>query len=149
MDLTNLNLKASLASTGRSNGTKYTKAERDLATVVSKVVLTATQHKDFSEQIDDETEVIETLSVVAEEVNGDLSVPSLCRAVYRKVEQERLEDNSTTDDFPKMKNGERTSRDFTSVNLLFRKAFTDACGFSKEEVEPIFPSYSKNKKVSA
>lgn len=148
MDLTNLNLKASLASTGRSNGTKYTKAERSLAAIVSMVVLTATQHKDFSDDIADETEVIDALSVVAEESNGDLSVPSLCRAVYRKVEQARLVDDSTADDFPKVKNGERTPRDFTSVNLLFRKAFTDECGFSKEEVEPVFPSYGKNKKAS-
>lgn len=149
MDLTNLNLKASLASTGRSNGTKYTSAERDLATVVSKVVLTATQHKDFSDDIADETEVSNTLSVVAEETSGDLSVPSLCRAVYRSIEKERLADDDTVDDFPKEKKGERVARDFTSVNLLFRKAFMDECGFSKEEVEPIFPSYSKNKKASA
>lgn len=147
MDLTKLNLQASLKSTGRSNGTAYTQAERQLATIVSKVVLTATRHKDFSADIADEDEVIEVLATVSEDKDG-LSVPSLCRAVYRHVEKNRLADSDTVDDFPKVKNGERVARDFTSVNNLFRKAFQEDCGFSKDEVEPVFPSYG-GKKASA
>lgn len=141
------NIKAGLSSNGRSNGTPYTKAERNLAVVISMVVLTATGHKDFSEQISEEDEAITAVSAAAEEKGSDnLDVPGLCRAAYRKVEATRLEDDSTATDFPKQKDGERVARDFTSVNLLFRKAFIDGCGFSKAEVEPVFKSYSSNKK---
>lgn len=144
MDLPRIN--AGLNSNGRSNGQSYTKAEHKLATIISMVVLTATSHKDFSEQIAEETEAMEAVMAAAEEAGDQASVPSLCRAAYRKVEATRLEDDSTTEDFPKVKEGERTPRDFTSVNLLFRKAFMDDCGFTKSEVEPIFPSYTNGKK---
>lgn len=143
------NIKAGLSSNGRSNGTAYTDAERNLATIISKIVLTATGHKDFSEQIENEDEAITAVSAAAEERGENLDVPGLCRAAYRKVEAARLEDDSTADDFPKVKNGERTPRDFTSTNLLFRKAFIDGCGFSKAEVEPIFKSYNNGKKKAS
>ena len=93
-------------------------------------------------------DAITAVSAAAEERGENLDVPGLCRAAYRKVEADRLADDSTTGDFPKEKNGERVARDFTSVNLLFRKAFIDGCGFSKAEVEPIFPSYTGKKKTA-
>lgn len=139
------NINASLTSTGRSNGTPYTDAERALAVDITKTVLTATGHGDHD--IDND-EVADHLVAIAEQKGDNIDVPGLCRGVYRSIEKERLSDDNTTDDFPKQKNGERVGRDHTSINNLFRKAF-EQCGVEKETIDKVFPSYSSNKKKAS
>lgn len=140
--------KASLVSNGRTNGTSYTDAERELTKETAAAVCLATDLVEIpsavAESIPDE--VIEALSAAAEEAGAQASVPGLCRATYRAVEKIRLEDPDTIDDFPKMKDGERVSRDHTSVGLLFRKAL-EKLGVDKETIDTAFPSPYKKKAV--
>lgn len=134
-----------LESAGRNSGQSqsYTKAEEELASAVSRVVLTVTGHKEFDEL---DEEVCKALESLANEGKvEDRDVPSLCRAVYREIEKARLTNPETLSQFPKVKEGERVQRDFTSLNLLFRKAFK-AFGYSGEVLQNIFPSYYGGKK---
>lgn len=138
-----LKISAPLESNGRSNGTPYTVAEQTLALDVSKAVLTATNHKMFTDSISDD--ITNALAEVASEGNKT-DVPGICRAVYKKVEAAKLADESTIKAFPKVNaEGDRDHRDFTSVNLLFRKAFTK-CGFDANTVNSCFPAYHKGAK---
>lgn len=128
-----------LVSTGRMNGASYTDAERTLALSVSQVVLTAVGIRQYD--ISSLIEVITVLELVQEEGNCNC-VPAYCRTVYKKIEATRLADNSTLKDFPKIKEGERLPRDYTSVGLLLRHAFEE-CGFNEEEVQKVFPKYKR------
>lgn len=134
-------ISATFASGGRSKGQSYTEAERHLALITSKVVLTATGYKDFTEEVKDEEEVISTFGVVSKEQEQP-SVPGLCRAVYRSLEKVRLNDSSTVAEFPKVKDGERCGRDHTSINLLFRHAFKEC---KMDDVDQVFPRYGQKK----
>lgn len=134
--------KASLISTGRGNGTSYTNSERGLAKTCAAAVLTATGIADVGDDVTDE--VVDALQVAAEEAGDQASVPSLCRAVYRSIEKERLADDSTATDFPKQKGGTRVGRDHTSLGLLFRKAMKDL-GVAEDIIDQAFPSPYKGK----
>lgn len=141
MDFSQLKkMNISLRSEGRRNGQSYTSAEKTLAEQILKTVLTVTNHKIFEEDECFTEHICETLATIIEEKTWD--VPSLCRAIYKIHEAEKLQDSESIVDFPKIKNNERVPRDFTSVNLLFRKAMKE-CGFSQEEIEGTFPSYYK------
>lgn len=129
----------SLQTTGRVNGASYTDAEKRLALSISQVVLTATGNRQYEET---DSEVISILEEVHEEGNCNC-VPAYCRAIYKKIEAQRLQDKTTLLDFPKRsKSGERSPRDWTSVGLLFRHAFEE-CGFSEKELQEVFPKYKK------
>ena len=134
-------ITANLESNGRNHGTSYTDAERALALDVSKVILSATGHADFSGEFEDDHEVVQTLMETLQE-KEHTDVPSLCRAVYRKIEKKRLTDDSTVKDFPKMSEGIRSTRDFTSMNLLFRHAFEKS---GMTDIDKSFPAYYKAK----
>lgn len=136
----------SLTSTGRSNGARYTEEEKALALSISKAVLTATGLRNYSDAESDQM-VLTALEDSVREQKYD-SVPAYCRAIYKKVEEVQLKDDSTLTSFPKVnKEGQRSPRDWTSVGLLFRHAFIE-CGFSEEELKDIFPKYSPKKSVS-
>lgn len=134
----------SLISKGRSNGQSYTDNERLLAKQVAAAVFTATGFTEAKKETTDE--VVTVLNAVAEEQGEEnLSVPSLCRGVYRAIEKERLADPKTAKAFPrKDKEGNREGRDHTSLGLLFRKGLK-ALQVGEDVIDQAFPSPYKGK----
>lgn len=141
-DLISSNL--SLVSKGRSNVQSYTQEEEELALQIATAVLTVAGHIENKDRTSEE--IYSVLKMVIEETE-ELSVPSLCRAVYCSIERARLTNPETVQEFPKMKNDERVQRDFTSVSLLFRKALRKL-NVEEELIDQIFPSPYKKKKKS-
>lgn len=134
----------SLISKGRSNGQSYTDEERALAKAVAAAVFTATGFAKAEKETTDE--VVTVLdAAVAEQGEENVSVPSLCRAVYRGIEKARLADKKTVKAFPKKgKDGTRVGRDHTSIGLLFRKALKEL-GVGEDVIDQAFPSPYKGK----
>jgi hypothetical protein len=142
-------MKLSLALTGGRVGSanSYTNAERALAMNIAQCIGTAcglvnSPCKDAS--------INAIASVVVEERAAGMqkgqqdSVSGICRAVYKRVEEQMLSDNKTTEDFPKLgKDGKRAPRDWASIGLLFRGALKELKVDQKTIDTAFAPTYAK------
>lgn len=147
-DLSNLNISASLASTGKRGGTSYTKAEKSTAQQVILGLLIAAGHVDGDhEKVNDISEevVVAIGETVEENAGNDLGIPNLARRAYNKVASVHFEEDGSpvdSDNWPK-------KRDYTSIGLIFRGALKDLKVVDQATVDTMFPTYYKNKKKSA
>lgn len=142
-------LSLSLISTGRAtDGQSYTDAERKLAQNIAQAIGTVAGL--FDKPCTDDsinTIVAKTIEERATLLGGkEDSLPGLCRAVYKKVEEAMLANKDTEDDFPKSKAGERAPRDWQSVNILFRGAFK-TLGLAQTVIDQAFKPYRPVKKT--
>jgi hypothetical protein len=142
-------LSLSLISSGRAtDGQSYTEAERKLASNIAQAIGSAAGY--FNKPCTDESInaiVDQTIDDRAALLGGkEDSLPSLCRAVYKKVEEAMLADKDTEVDFPKSKAGERAPRDWQSVNILFRGAFK-VLGLEQAKIDQAFKPYRPAKKL--
>lgn len=142
-------LSLSLISTGRAtDGQSYTDAERNLALNIARAIGTVASLFD-KPCTDDSINVIvdKTIADRAALLSGkEDSLPGLCRAVYKKVEEVMLADKDTEVDFPKSKAGERVPRDWQSINILFRGAFKQL-GVAQAVIDQAFKPYRPVKKT--
>lgn len=147
MDL-NLRMDIALESQGRTNGTSYTNAELALAREVGLLVLIASgfhQDANFYKTLSNEVKQAANVCFKEARDKGSANVPSLSRAIYTRIEKKKLADSSTTNDFPRIKEGKRASRGYGSIGIMLRGQML-AAGVAKETVNKCFPSsYNKNK----
>lgn len=147
MDLTSLNITASLKSTGKSNGTPYTATEHSLGKQIMLGLLIAAGHVegDHPEAANISEEAVVAIGETIEENDGhNLGIPNLARRAYTKVQNAHLDDQGNSTDpeaFPK-------KRDYTSIGLILKKGVKALKVVGDDQVEVMFPKYGKAKKAS-
>lgn len=134
--LSNLSLNASLASTGKRNGTSYTDTEKNTAKGVSLAVLIAigktdSNHEKVSLITDEITEAV--VSAASEEY---ADIPALMKKAYRELQKANLE--AKTEGWPK-------KRDPSSIQLIFRNALKELKVVDEKTIDSMFKRYGAKK----
>lgn len=132
-------------------GQEYSIDEKNLATRIIGTLSIAFGKCEGEQNI----EVVETTqAILAEEDATILGLAGIARRCYSALEKIALEDATTIKAFPKMKDGKRVARDWTSVGLLFRSAMKDLKVAGKRvwtdtEVDSAFKAYWKKAEKTA